>query len=83
MTFEDFVVALTPIRVEILQLLIEQGAMTMSIVAERTGLAPSTVTAHVACLVEVGLVRTWRDGRLVWVVSNCRGFELAVDWCDS
>lgn len=74
--------ALTPVRVEILYRLIHEGSTPMGVLAMRVGIAPSSLTPHVKCLAESGLVRCWRDGKLVWATANCRGVELVVDWLD-
>ena len=83
MDFDKLIEALTPIRVEILYRLIEEGATPMGILAGRVGLAPSSLTPHMKCLVDAGLARTWRDGKVIWAAANCRGVEVVVDWADA
>lgn len=83
MDFDKLIEALTPVRVSILDRLMEEGATPMGVLAARMGLAPSSLTPHVKCLVDAGLARTWKDGKLVWAAANCRGVEIVVDWLDS
>lgn len=80
MDFAQLIEALTLTRTAILYRLIDEGSMTMGILAMRSGIAPATLTAHITILASCGLVRTWKDGRLTWVTSNCRGVEVLVAW---
>lgn len=65
-------------RSAILQALVEDGPMTMRALADEMGLAPSTLTAHVAILRDLGIVEVRRDGREMIVDAVVGGVELVL-----
>jgi DNA-binding transcriptional ArsR family regulator len=66
------------VRSAILQALVEDGPMTMGALAVEIGVAPSTLTAHVAVLRELGIVDVRRDGRETFVDALVGGVELVL-----
>lgn len=78
-SFEALVICFAcEVRSAILQALVESGPMTMGALAEEMGVAPSTLTAHVAMLRELGIVEVRRDGREMVVDALVGGVELVL-----
>ena len=64
-------------RVRILELLRDEGALTVGELVERLGLPQPTVSTHLACLRWCGFVATRREHRLVFShVADDRVLEL-------
>ena len=64
-----------PSRRRILERLVE-GEATVGDVAAPLGLAPSTVSKHVAVLERAGLLARRHEGRCHWLRLDRRGFRL-------
>ncbi len=83
MSFEEIVHALAGPRTTIFYTLVECGPTTISKIASGIGLALSTVSSHISVLRSAGLVRTWQDGKFVWVAALASEVELVVHWHDT
>jgi DNA-binding transcriptional ArsR family regulator len=66
------------VRSSVLQLLMEDGPMTMGALAAELGIAASTASAHVAVLRDLGIVEVRRDGRETYVDALVGGVELVL-----
>ena len=55
-----------PSRLRLLELLCEEGELSVGVLVERTGLSQPNVSNHLACLRWCGFVATRREHRIVY-----------------
>jgi DNA-binding transcriptional ArsR family regulator len=57
-----------------------QPGMTAGAIARSLDVPPSTLTSHLAALVQAGLVRSWRAERNVFYAVNVDGIRALIDY---
>lgn len=67
-------------RLQVFQTLVQQGqdGLPAGEIADRVGVAPSTLSFHLGQLERAGLLRSWRDQRRIFYAPNVDGIKSLV-----
>ncbi len=64
-------------RLQVFQTLVKEGqdGLPAGEIADRVGVAPSTLSFHLGQLERAGLLRSWRDQRRIFYAPNVEGIK--------